>query len=61
VRAPGWAIDYNLNYRRAKTQFKKHLMEQGIPKEEANELAKLYPFKIRDIIETARSARELST
>jgi hypothetical protein len=30
-------------------------MEQGIPKEEADELADLFPFKMRDIIDTVRN------
>jgi hypothetical protein len=55
VRAPGWIIDYSLNYRRAKTRFKRQLIEQGVPRKEAEELADLYPFKIRDIVETARN------
>jgi hypothetical protein len=55
VRAPGWVIDYNLSYRRAKNQFKKHLLEQGIPKDEADELADLFPFKMRDLIDSVRN------
>jgi hypothetical protein len=42
VRAPGWAIDYSLSYRRAKKLFK-------------HSLAELFPFKMSDIIETAKS------
>jgi hypothetical protein len=30
-------------------------MEQGIPKDEADELADLFPFKMRDIIDTVRN------
>ena len=55
VRAPGWAIDYSLSYKRAKKLFKRHLIEQGVPSLEAEELAELFPFKMSDIIETARS------
>jgi len=54
VRAPGWALNYSLSYKRAKTQFKRQLIEQGVPQGDAEELAELFPFKMRDIIETAR-------
>jgi hypothetical protein len=55
VRVPGWAIDYSLSYKRAKNEFKRYLLEHGVPKEQAKELADLYPFKMRDLIETART------
>ncbi len=54
VRAPGWALNYSLSYKRAKKQFKRQLIEQGVPQGDAEELAELFPFKMRDIIETAR-------
>ena len=55
IRAPGWAIDYSLSYKRAKKDFKQHLIEQGVPREEAEDLADLFPFKMSDIIKTARN------
>lgn len=55
IRAPGWAIDYSLSYQRARRQFRKHLMDQGVPPEEAFELADLYPFKMSDFWELART------
>jgi hypothetical protein len=55
VRAPVWALDYSLSYKRAKKEFKQQLIDQGVPREEAEELAKLFPFKMRDIIKTVRS------
>ena len=55
VRVPGWAVDYSLSYKRAKRLFKRQLIEQGVPSWEAEELAELFPFKMSDIIETARS------
>ncbi|MBC8463317.1 hypothetical protein H8D76_03055 [Candidatus Bathyarchaeota archaeon] len=55
VRAPGWALNYSLSYKRAKKQFKRQLIEQGVPREEAEDLAELFPFKMSDIIETARN------
>jgi len=38
VRAPGWALNYSLSYKRAKKQFKRQLIEQGVPKGDAEEL-----------------------
>jgi hypothetical protein len=55
VRAPGWALDYSMSYKRAKREFRKQLIEQGIPHDEAEELAELFPFKMSDFIETVRS------
>jgi hypothetical protein len=55
VRVPGWAINYSLSYRRAKGEFKQHLIQQGVPREEAQKLADLYPFKMQEIIKTARN------
>jgi len=55
VRAPGWALNYSLNYKRAKKEFKRHLIDQGVPRVEAEDLAELFPFKMSDIIETART------
>ena len=57
VRAPGWALNYSLSYRRAKKEFNRRLIQHGVPREEAEELADLYPFKMRDVIETARSIK----
>ena len=54
VRTPIWALSYSLNYKRAKKEFKNQLIDQGVPKKEAEELAELFPFKIKDIISTAR-------
>ena len=55
VRAPGWALNYSMSYKRAKKQFKRQLIEQGVPQGEAEELSELFPFKMSDIIETART------
>ena len=55
VRAPYWALNYSRNYRRAKREFKYQLIDEGVPLEEAEELAELFPFKMSDIIQTARS------
>ncbi|RLI03200.1 hypothetical protein DRO31_02360 [Candidatus Bathyarchaeota archaeon] len=55
VRAPGWALDYSMSYKRAKKEFRKQLIDEGIPYDDAEELAELFPFKMSDIIETVRS------
>ncbi len=55
VRVPAWAVNYSLSYKRAKREFKHHLIDEGVPYDEAVELAELFPFKMSDIIETARS------
>lgn len=55
IRAPGWALNYSLSYKRAKDQFKQQLIEHGVPQREAEDLAELFPFKMSEIIETARN------
>jgi hypothetical protein len=55
VRAPYWALNYSRSYKRAKREFKHHLIKEGISWEEAEELADLFPFKMSDIIQTARN------
>jgi hypothetical protein len=55
VRVPVWALKYSLSYRRARKEFKHHLVDQGVPLKEAEELTKLFPFKMRDIIDTVRN------
>jgi hypothetical protein len=55
IRAPGWAINYSMSYKRARRQFREHLIEQGVPPEEAYELADQYPFKMSDFWEVARN------
>jgi hypothetical protein len=55
IRAPGWALNYSMSYKRAKKQFKRQLIEQGVPREAAEDLAELFPFKMNDLIETARN------
>ena len=54
VRAPGWALNYSMSYKRAKNQFKQQLIEHGVPRGEAEDLAELFPFKMSDLIEMAR-------
>ena len=55
IRAPGWAINYSMSYKRARRQFREHLIEQGVPPEEAYEQTDQYPFKMSDFREVART------
>ena len=55
IRSPGWALNYSINYKRAKRKFRNHLIEQGVPPGEAYELADQYPFKLSDFWEMART------
>jgi len=57
VRAPGWVLNYSMSYKRAKRQFRQQLLEHGVPPGEANELAECFPFKMSDILSTARNIR----
>ncbi len=54
IRAPGWILSYSNGYKRAKREFRRQLIAQGIPPEEAHDLAELYPFKMSDFWEAAR-------
>ena len=54
LRVPGYAIQWSTGYKRARSEFRRQLIADGIPHEEAKELAELYPFKMSDLIEAAR-------
>ena len=54
IRAPYWALNYSRSYKRARREFKYQLIDEGISYQEAEELAELFPFKLSDIIQTAR-------
>ena len=56
VRVPGYAYQWSNGYKRARSEFRRQLVADGIPPEEARELADLYPFKMGDLIEAAREA-----
>ncbi len=56
VRVPGYAIQWSTGYKRARSEFRRQLVADGIPPKEARELADLYPFKMGDLIEAAREA-----
>ena len=56
VKVPGYAIQWSTGYKRARSEFRRQLVADGIPPKEAKELADLYPFKMGDLIEAARIA-----
>ena len=54
LKFPGMMIQWKLQHRKAKNEFKKTLVNSGLPPGEAQELAELYPFKLEDLISLAR-------
>lgn len=54
AKVPGFLIQWRLQYRRAKNHFRKELIVAGMSKKEANELADMYPFKLEELISSAR-------
>ena len=56
LRVPGYAIQWSRGYNRARSEFRRQLVADGIPPKEARELAELYPFRMSDLIEAAREA-----
>jgi hypothetical protein len=55
---PDLAFSYYMKRRRAVSRFKMELIACGVPPGEARELAKLYPFKLRDAMNLARGYSE---
>ena len=49
-------IKYRLGRRRAMNTFKRELIACGVPPDEAEELRRMYPFDLGDIIALARAA-----
>lgn len=58
VKVPGIAIQWQLKRRKAKNHFKNELIAAGIPKNEAADLADMFPFKFRDMAQLARGASQ---
>ena len=54
LKFPGMLIQWKLQHRKAKNEFKKTLVNSGLPPMEAEELAELYPFKLEELISLAR-------
>ncbi len=55
---PGLAFSYYTKRRRAVSRFRRELIACGVPPEEAWELARLYPFKLREAMSLAREYSE---
>jgi hypothetical protein len=56
VRAPFMIVGFYIKRRRAIGSFRRTLIASGVPRREADELARSYPFKLGDFISLARSA-----
>lgn len=56
VKIPGFLIQWRLQYRRAKNHFRKELIAAGMSKKETNELADMYPFKLEELMRSARKS-----
>ena len=54
IRLPGMLISYYVKRRRAVGQFRRELVAQGVPQDEAKELGNLYPFKLSEILTLTR-------
>ena len=54
AKVPGFLIQWKLQYRQAKNHFRKELIASGMLKEEADELANMYPFKLEEFMSLAR-------
>jgi hypothetical protein len=53
-RVPGYLIQWRFKRGSAKKQFRRELISAGLSKQEAQELANLYPFKMDDFVALAR-------
>lgn len=58
VRFPIIYVKWLYKHWRAKNTFKRHLLSEGFPANEAHELTKLYPFKIGDMMQLAKMSRK---
>ena len=55
---PGMTMNYYLKRRGAVNRFRRELIAGGVPPDEARELAKMYPFKLREAMKAARGFSE---
>ena len=55
---PGMAMNYYLKRRGAVNRFRRELIAGGVPPDEARELAKMYPFKLREAMKATRGFSE---
>ncbi len=54
AKVQDFLIQRRLQYRRAKNHFRKELIAAGMSKKEADELADMYPFKLGELMSSAR-------
>ena len=52
------AMNYYLKRRGAVNRFRRELIAGGVPPDEARELAKMYPFKLREAMKATRGFSE---
>jgi len=55
---PGLIISFYVKRRKAVKRFRKEMIAYGMPPDEANELAKMYSFRIRDLLRLTRGFSE---
>lgn len=53
----GIAIRFYFKRRKAKSLLKRELVASGLSKREADEIAEVFPFKMKDIFQIFRAAR----
>ena len=56
AKVPVFLIQWRLQYRWAKNHFRKELNATRMSKKEANELADVYPFKLEELMSSARKS-----
>ena len=56
---PRLVTGFYLRRRRAVKRFREEMIASGVPPGEANELAKIYSFGIRDVLKLARGFSEV--
>ena len=57
IRFPVIYVNWIYKHWRAKNTFRRLLLSEGIPAKEAQDLAKLYPFKMSDMMQLAKTSR----
>jgi hypothetical protein len=59
LRAPGMLIKYKMKRRGAVNTFKREMIACGVPVQEAEELARVYPFDLGDLMSLMRTGSNL--
>ena len=59
LRAPGMLIKYKMKRRGAVNTFKREMIACGGPVQEAEELARVYPFDLGDLMSLMRTGSNL--